>query len=67
MPHMIYTFCGRKLQKCIIAPFHVCEVFDDVEDLVLFTNMLLSYVVNHHAPVQLKMTKKESPSYEFQT
>ena len=42
------------------APFHVCEVFDDVEDMVWFTNELLSDIVNHHAPVKRKLIKRES-------
>ena len=45
------------------APFHVCEVFDDVEDMVWFTNELLSDIVNHYAPVKRKLIKRESVPY----
>ena len=41
------------------APFQVCEVFDDVDDMVCFTNELLSDIVNHHAPVKRKLIKRE--------
>ena len=42
------------------APFHVCEVFDGVEDMVWFTNELLLDIVNHHALVKRKLIKRES-------
>ena len=45
------------------APFHVCHVFDDVDDMVWFTNELLSDIVNHHAPVKQKMIKRDSVPY----
>ena len=45
------------------APFQVCEVFDDVDDMVWFTNELLSDIVNHHAPVKRKLIKRESVPY----
>ena len=45
------------------TPSHVYEVFDDVEDMVWFTNELLSDKVNHHAPVKLRLIKRESVPY----
>ena len=45
------------------APFHVCHVFDDVDDMVWFTNELLSDIVNHHTPVKQKMIKKDYVPY----
>ena len=45
------------------APFQVCEVFDDVDDMVWLTNELLSDIVNHHAPVKRKLIKRESVPY----
>ena len=45
------------------APFHVCRVSDDVDDMVWFTNELLSDIVNHHAPVKQKLIKRDSVPY----
>ena len=36
------------------APFHVCEVFDDVEDMAWFTSKLISDIVDAHAPLKSK-------------
>ena len=46
-----------------VAPVHVCHVFDDVDDMVWFTNELLWDIANHHAPVKQKMIKKDSVPY----
>ena len=45
------------------APFHMSEIFDDVEDMAWFTSNLLSSIVNEHAPVKCKVVKKESVPY----
>ena len=45
------------------APFHVCEIFDDIEDMAWFTSSLLSTIINEHAPMKRKLVKQESVPY----
>ena len=45
------------------APFHVCEILDDIEDMALFTSSLLSAIINEHAPMKRKLVKQESVPY----
>lgn len=44
------------------TPFHVCELFDDVNDAYWLHNQLLTQIINEHAPIKKKkMHKKEVP------
>ena len=45
------------------APFHVCEIFDHIEDMAWFTSSLLSAIINEHAPMKRKLVKQESVPY----
>ena len=45
------------------APFHVCENFDDVDDMAWYTSKLLNDVIDEHAPVKKKLIKQESVPY----
>ena len=45
------------------APFHVAEIFNDVEDMAWFTNKLLSDIIEEHAPLKTKIIKKQSVPY----
>ena len=42
---------------------HVCEIFDDIEDMAWFTSSLLSTIINEHAPMKRKLVKQESVPY----
>ena len=45
------------------APFHVADVFDDVEDKAWFTSKLISYTLDAHAPLKTKWVKKQSAPF----
>ena len=45
------------------APFHVGEIFNDIEDMAWFTNKLLSDIIEEHAPLKTKIIKKQSVPY----
>ena len=45
------------------APFHVMNIFDDVDDMAWFTSSLIKYVVDNHAPVKSKTVKFQSVPY----
>ena len=45
------------------TPFHVCEIFDDIEDMAWFTSSLLSTIINEHASMKRKLVKQESVPY----
>jgi len=45
------------------APFHICEVFDDVDDMVWAHNKLLSEIIDQHAPKKVKCTKGQTAFY----
>ena len=44
-------------------PFHVSEIFDDVEDMAWYTSKLLNDVIDEHAPMKRKLIKQESVPY----
>ena len=44
-------------------PFHVAEIFDDVDDMSWFTSKLLLDTIEEHAPVRCKKIKCESVPY----
>ena len=39
------------------VPFHVSEIFDDIDDIHWAQNNLLMSVINHHAPLKTKYVK----------
>ena len=45
------------------APFHVAEIFDDIDDTAWFTSKLLSNIIDSHAPIKVKTVKKDSVPY----
>ena len=52
-------FCKTVLS----SPFHVGEIFDDVEDMAWFTSKLLSDIIDEYAPMKRKLVKQESVPY----
>ena len=45
------------------APFHVADIFDDVDDMAWYTSTLISDIVNHHAPIKSKLIKSKPVPY----
>ena len=45
------------------APFHVMDIFDDVDDMAWFTSTLISDVIDDHAPIRTKTIKPECVPY----
>ena len=45
------------------APFHVADIFDDVDDMTWYTSTLISDIVDHHAPIKSKLTKSKPVPY----
>ena len=43
-------------QDLEIAPFHVGDIFDDIDDTFWFNHTLIQYVVDGHAPIKRKKT-----------
>ena len=39
------------------VPFHVAEIFDDVDDMAWYTSTLIIDVVDFHAPMKSKFVK----------
>ena len=52
-------FCKTVLS----SPFHVGEMFDDVEDMAWFTSNLLSDIIDEYVPIKRKLVKQESGPY----
>ena len=44
-------------------PFHVMDIFDDVDDMAWFTSTLIRDVIDDHAPIRTKTIKSESVPY----
>ena len=45
------------------APFHVADIFDDVDDMAWYTSNLISDIVDHHAPIKSKLRKSKPVPY----
>ena len=45
------------------APFHVAEIFDDVNDMAWYTNALISTITDSHAPTKTKILKHKPVPY----
>ena len=45
------------------APFHVMDIFDDIDDMAWYTSSLVKYVVDHHVPVKSKTVSSQSVPY----
>ena len=45
------------------APFHVADIFDDIEDTAWFTSKLLNNIIDSHAPVKVKTVTRDSVPY----
>ena len=45
------------------APFHVADIFDDIEDRAWYTSNLLSFTLDSHAPMKTKWIKKKSAPF----
>ena len=46
-----------------MAPFHVCEIFEDPSDQLWFQNKLLTEVIELHAPLKNKTVKIKQVPY----
>ena len=44
-------------------PFHAAYVFDDVDDIYWAHKLLLTDVINEHAPIKERVTKVRKPAY----
>ena len=45
------------------APFHVADIFSDVDDKAWFTSALINDIIDSHAPIKSKMVKSHSVPY----
>ena len=45
------------------VPFHVSEIFDDIDDIHWAQNNLLMSVINYHAPLKTKYVKGKKLPY----
>ena len=47
-------------------PYHLCEIFDDVDDVYWFNEPLTKQVIDEHAPLKKKITRNnQTPLYEW--
>ena len=51
------------IDNVISAPFHVANIFDDVDGASWFTSSLLNDIIDYHVPCQTKVVKCESVPY----
>ena len=47
----------------MMAPFHVSDIFDDIEDAAWFSSKLINDIVDDHAPMRVKTIKCDSVPY----
>ena len=51
------------LQDLSNAPFHVANIFDEVDDLFYFMNTLFTDITNEHMPIKTKTIKTNAPPH----
>ena len=51
------------LERIEYVPFHVSEIFDDIDAIHWAQYNLLMSVMNHHAPLKAKYVKGRNSSY----
>ena len=57
-------FCEADyLTDLSFAPFHVADIFDDIDDIAWFSSSLIRNVIDAHAPVKSKTITKQSVPY----
>ncbi len=52
----------KYLQDLEEAPFHVAEIFTDIDDCYGFFETLLTYICNEHAPFKTRKARTEKPA-----
>ena len=68
-PHRIYYrsykhFCEEKyLHDINCAPFHVADIFDDIDDMAWFHSSLIRTIIDENAPIKSKIVKKKCVPY----
>ena len=57
-------FCDKSFQNDLDnVPFHVCNIFDDIDDICWAQNELFTSVLNEHAPLKVKCINKPQVPY----
>ena len=57
-------FCEADyLTDLSFAPFHVADIFDDIDDIAWFSSSLIRNVIDAHAPMKSKIITKQSVPY----
>ncbi len=46
-----------------MAPFHVGEIFEDVDDQYYFVNTLFTEITNEHIPLKTRNIKPKQPPF----
>ena len=69
MPHKITYRTYKKFDNSVFKqeiqqiPFHVCDIFDDIDDQSWAYNKLVCNVLDEHAPIKTKIIKKNQVPY----
>ena len=53
----------KYLQDLEMVPFHIADVFDDIDDVMWAHNALFANIVNEHAPLKCKSIKGKQVPY----
>ena len=60
----IKHFCDKSFQNDLAnVPFHVCNIFEDIDDICWAQNNLFTSVPNEHAPLKVKCINKPQVPY----
>ena len=65
-PHRVYYrsykhFCEEKyLHDINCAPFHVADIFDNIDDVAWFHSSLIRTITDENAPIKSKIVKKNA-------
>ena len=57
-------FCDKSFQNDLDkVPFHICNIFEDIDDIYWAQNMLFTSVLNEHASLKVKSINKPQVPY----
>ena len=45
------------------APFHVMDIFDEIDDMTWYTSTLLRNIIDEHAPMKIRIVKCDTVPY----
>ena len=56
-------FASEFVNSVAFAPFHVIDIFDEIDDMAWYTNALLRNIIDEHAHMKARLVESDSVPY----